>query len=46
MSVELYEVPGNHSWTLASDALTKGLPWLSGRLGLIAPVPPPPQPSQ
>jgi S-formylglutathione hydrolase FrmB len=46
MSVELYEVPGNHSWAIASDALTQGLPWVSGRLGLIASTPPPPQPQQ
>jgi S-formylglutathione hydrolase FrmB len=35
MSVQLDEVPGNHSWGIASDALAKGLPWISGRLGLI-----------
>jgi S-formylglutathione hydrolase FrmB len=46
MSVELYEVPGNHSWTIASDALAQGLPWISGRLDLTAPVPVPPQPQQ
>jgi S-formylglutathione hydrolase FrmB len=46
MSVELYEVPGNHSWGIASDALTQGLPWISGRLGLTAPTPVPPQPQQ
>ena len=45
MSVELSEVPGNHSWTIASDALAQGLPWISGRLGLTAPVPAP-QPQQ
>jgi S-formylglutathione hydrolase FrmB len=44
MSVQLYEVPGNHSWAIASDALAQGLPWISGRLGLIAPAPVPPQP--
>jgi S-formylglutathione hydrolase FrmB len=46
MAVELYEVPGNHSWSIASDALAQGLPWISGRLGLTAPVPVPPQPQQ
>jgi S-formylglutathione hydrolase FrmB len=46
MSVELYEVPGNHSWVIASDALAQGLPWISGRLGLIDPTPVPPQPQQ
>jgi S-formylglutathione hydrolase FrmB len=43
MSVQLYEIPGNHSWAIASDALAQGLPWISGRLGLIDPTPPPPQ---
>jgi len=42
MSVELYEVPGNHSWAIASDALARGLPWISGRLGLTVPTSVPP----
>jgi S-formylglutathione hydrolase FrmB len=46
MSVRLYEVPGNHSWAIASDALAQGLPWISGRLGLTAPTSVPPQPQQ
>lgn len=44
MSVELYEVSGNHSWAIASDALAQGLSWISGRLGLIDTTPAPPQP--
>ena len=31
---------------MATDALTQGLPWVSGRLELTAPVPVPPQPQQ
>jgi S-formylglutathione hydrolase FrmB len=41
MTVRLYEVPGSHSWTIASDALTNALPWICGRTGLLEPIPPP-----
>jgi S-formylglutathione hydrolase FrmB len=39
MTVTLKVTPGGHSWTLAVDALTGTLPWLAGRMGLLAPAP-------
>lgn len=39
MGVTLREVPGEHSWAIASDALGAALPWIAGRVGLLDPVP-------
>jgi S-formylglutathione hydrolase FrmB len=40
LTVALREVPGEHSWAIASDALTTALPWIAGRTGLLDPVSP------
>ncbi|MCE0763715.1 esterase family protein [Pseudonocardia kujensis] len=40
-TLALVELPAGHSWSLASQALGAALPWLAGRLGILAPVPPP-----
>lgn len=41
LAVTLREVPGEHSWAIASDALVTALPWIAGRTGLLDPVSPP-----
>jgi S-formylglutathione hydrolase FrmB len=41
LGVTLREVPGEHSWAIASDALATSLPWIAGRTGIIDPVPAP-----
>jgi len=45
MDIAVQQVPGAHTWSIASDALTHNLPWISGRLGLLdlthAPTAPP-----
>lgn len=41
MTVTLLEVPGEHSWAIATGALATTLPWVAGRTGIIDPVPPP-----
>ena len=41
VAVTLLEVPGEHSWAIASHALGVGLPWLCGRTGILDPAPPP-----
>lgn len=41
LGTTLREVPGAHSWAIASDALATALPWIAGRTGLIDPGPPP-----
>jgi S-formylglutathione hydrolase FrmB len=41
MTVRLHEVPGYHSWTIATAALADDLAWISGRSGLLEPTPPP-----
>ncbi len=41
VAVTLLEVPGEHSWAIASHALAAALPWIGGRTGLLDPVPPP-----
>ncbi len=38
MSVGLLELPGGHSWSMATDALDRGLPWLAGRGGILDPA--------
>jgi S-formylglutathione hydrolase FrmB len=40
MEITLDEVPGEHSWAIASDALAAALPWIAGRTGLLDPVRP------
>jgi S-formylglutathione hydrolase FrmB len=40
-TIALVELPAGHSWTLATQALEKALPWLAGRLGVLLPAPPP-----
>ncbi|MCE3551377.1 esterase family protein [Pseudonocardia sp. RS11V-5] len=40
-TIALVELPAGHSWSLASQALGAALPWLAGRLGVLAPAPPP-----
>ncbi len=37
----LLEVPGEHSWAIATHGLTAALPWIAGRTGILGPVPPP-----
>ncbi|MFR9802667.1 alpha/beta hydrolase [Pseudonocardia sp. RS010] len=34
MNIELLELPGGHSWTMATTALDDALPWLAGRTHL------------
>ncbi len=41
VAVTLLEVPGEHSWAIATHSLAAGLPWISGRTGILDPVPPP-----
>ncbi len=41
LGTTLQEVPGEHSWAIASNALAAALPWIAGRTGLIDPVPSP-----
>ena len=41
VAVTLLEVPGEHSWAIATDALSAALPWVAGRTGILDPVPPP-----
>jgi S-formylglutathione hydrolase FrmB len=41
MDITLQEIPGAHSWSIASDALGLALPWISGRTGLLDPIRPP-----
>lgn len=41
VTVSLIEVPGQHSWSIATGALARTLPWISGRIGLIDPIPAP-----
>jgi S-formylglutathione hydrolase FrmB len=43
IAVTLDEVPGGHSWTIASAALADALPWISGRLNLLDPATPAPR---
>jgi S-formylglutathione hydrolase FrmB len=40
-TVALLELSAGHSWSLGAQALGAALPWLAGRLGILAPVPPP-----
>ncbi|WP_232661546.1 alpha/beta hydrolase [Pseudonocardia sp. TRM90224] len=37
MAITLTELNGAHSWTIASQALSGALPWISGRTGLLPP---------
>jgi S-formylglutathione hydrolase FrmB len=41
IDVTLQEVPGEHSWAIATAALAAALPWIAGRTGLLDPLPPP-----
>lgn len=41
VAVTLLEVPGEHSWAIATHSLAAGLPWIAGRTGILDPVPPP-----
>jgi S-formylglutathione hydrolase FrmB len=43
MAASLAELPGAHSWSMASEALSRALPWISARTGLLDPAlnPPP-----
>ncbi len=41
VGVTLLEVPGEHSWSIASHALAGALPWLAGRTEILDPQPPP-----
>ena len=38
MSVGLVEYPGGHSWSMATEALERALPWLAGRGGILDPA--------
>ncbi len=38
MQITLDELPGGHSWTMASDALGQALPWIGARTGLLGPA--------
>jgi S-formylglutathione hydrolase FrmB len=38
MAVSLDELPGGHSWPMASEALGRALPWISGRTGILDPA--------
>ena len=40
VAVALWELPGGHSWAIASEALTRSLAWIGGRTGLLEPTPP------
>jgi S-formylglutathione hydrolase FrmB len=35
IGVSLIEVPGQHSWSVATEALVRALPWISARIGLL-----------
>lgn len=39
--ITLQEIPGAHSWSIASDALGLALPWSSGRTGRLDLIRPP-----
>jgi S-formylglutathione hydrolase FrmB len=39
VAVALWELPGGHSWAIASEALTRSLAWIGGRTGLLEPTP-------
>jgi S-formylglutathione hydrolase FrmB len=41
IAVTLQEVPGVHTWGIATAALAGSLPWIAGRDGLLDPVPAP-----
>jgi S-formylglutathione hydrolase FrmB len=41
VTVTLVEVPGEHSWAIATAALAAALPWLAGRAGILDPTPAP-----
>jgi S-formylglutathione hydrolase FrmB len=41
IAVTLQEVPGVHTWGIATAALAASLPWIAGRDGLLDPAPPP-----
>ena len=41
VAVTLLEVPGEHSWAIATHALAAALPWLACRTGILDPGPPP-----
>ena len=41
VGVTLLEVPGEHSWSIASHALASTLAWLAGRTEILDPQPPP-----
>jgi S-formylglutathione hydrolase FrmB len=38
MAASLDELPGGHSWSMASEALGLALPWISARTGLLDPA--------
>lgn len=42
MAVSVDELPGGHSWSMASQALARSLPWIGARGGLFDAVTPPP----
>ncbi|MBV9921351.1 MAG: hypothetical protein JOY78_10940 [Pseudonocardia sp.] len=41
VAVTLLEVPGDHSWAIATAALASALPWLAGRSGILDTTPTP-----
>jgi S-formylglutathione hydrolase FrmB len=41
VAVTLLEVPGEHSWVIATAALATTLPWLACRSGILGPTPAP-----
>ena len=43
MTIAVLQLPGGHTWTNAAIALSASLPWISGRTGLLDPIPPPGQ---
>lgn len=42
MAMSVDELPGGHSWSMASQSLARALPWIGGRGGLFDPSTPPP----